>query len=93
MLQSAFMRHRYLEELDLSKCSLKCESVKPIAELIQSQSKIKSLNLSNNNISDLGARLLLTALQQNKFLTKFRIDLNPIRILINREIDLCLSQN
>ena len=58
------------------------ESVLPLVKLIESKFRLRTLLLSNNNIYDLAASELYAALQLNPYLTKFKLDFNPIRNLI-----------
>ena len=82
-----------LQDIDLQKCALTNESVKPLAELIQSKYKIRSLNLTNNAITDEGARELLAATQVNPFIIKFKLDLNPTRTQFSKDIESITSMN
>ena len=76
-----------LQELDLSKCHISSESVLPLVKLIESKFRLRTLLLSNNSIYDLSASEIYSALQFNPYLTRLKLDLNPIRNLITRDID------
>jgi len=52
----------YLIELDLQRCGLTSECIKPLAEVFASKFKLRNLNLSNNGIQDEGARELISAI-------------------------------
>ena len=55
--------------------------------LIESKFRLRTLLLSNNNIYDLAASEIYSALQFNPYLTRLKLDLNPIRNLITKDID------
>jgi Ran GTPase-activating protein (RanGAP) involved in mRNA processing and transport len=76
-----------LEDIDLQKCGISTESVKPLATFLQKKGKIRMINLSNNNITDEGGRLLLAAVQVNPYLLKFKLDLNPTRTQYSKDIE------
>lgn len=49
--------------------------------------KLRSLVLSNNCIQDEGARELMSAIQLNPYLIKFKMDLNPVRNALINQIE------
>lgn len=51
------------------------------------------MNLRHNVITDEGAKLLLQAIVNNEYITKFLIDMNPIRLSIITEIEKHTSLN
>ena len=83
----------FLSEINLHRCGLTNESAKHIAAIINQKYKLRSINLSNNGITDEGARDILAAIQVNPYLVKIRIDLNPIRTHLLREIENIANQN
>jgi Ran GTPase-activating protein (RanGAP) involved in mRNA processing and transport len=55
------------------------DNIKPLCELIAAKYKVRALNLSNNGITDQGAQDLFNAIQNNPYLIKFKMELNPTR--------------
>ena len=95
-ITDALLFHKFtpvLEELDLSKCGITNEQCKSIAALLDKKYKIRTLNLSNNNITDEGGRLLLSSCQLNPYITKFKLDLNPTRTQYSKDIEQICNQN
>jgi Ran GTPase-activating protein (RanGAP) involved in mRNA processing and transport len=89
----ALQEHKGLNELDLVKCQLNSESIKPLAKLLAAKYKLRTLNISNNSITDEGSRELLGAVQLNPYLIKFRMELNPTRTQLTKEIEMLCMQN
>jgi len=48
---------------------------------------MRMLNLSNNGITDEGARDLICAIQLNPYLIKFKMELNPTRTQLMKDIE------
>ncbi len=72
---------------------LTCDSAKFVARLLANKFKLKALILSNNGIQDEGARALMAAIQVNPYLTKFKLDLNPVRNSLVKEIENLIAIN
>lgn len=68
-----------LTEIELQRCGLTTETIKPLCTLLALKYKLRSMNLSNNGVTDEGARELLSAIKENPFLIKFKMELNPTR--------------
>jgi hypothetical protein len=82
-----------LADLDLQKCGLTSETVKPIAGVLLHKYKLRTLLLTNNGITDEGARELLAATQINPYILKFKMDLNPTRYQFSKEIEQVCAAN
>lgn len=64
-----------------------------MSQLLASKYKLKSLNLSHNGIEDDGTRDLLQGVQLNPYLVKFKMELNPSRSALVRDIETLVYQN
>lgn len=64
-----------------------------MARLLTSQFKLTSLNLKSNGVCDESAQMLLGALKENPFITKLKLDLNPVGTLLSSDIEAVLVQN
>ena len=62
-------------------------SIEPFINLFESNFKIRGINLRHNIITDEGATLLLQGVINNEFITKFLLDMNPIRHSILADIE------
>ena len=88
-LSDALSQHKNhaLTEIDLQKCALVSDCIKPLVNLIQAKYRLRALNLANNGIEDEGAQALLAALQMNPYIIRFKMDLNPIRHSLIKQIE------
>lgn len=69
-----------LEELILSDCRLGCACLDVVFNALGAATKLKALNISNNDIGNVGARLLSKSLQLNSSLKRLNFDRNQIGI-------------
>jgi len=69
-----------LIDLDLAKCNINSDSAKPIIRLMNSNYKLRHINLKDNVIKDDAATEMLSALlNYNSYVTRCNLDFNPIR--------------
>ena len=77
------------KSIDLSGNGLGNEAAKLLAEMLPELPYVKSVNLSENNISNLGAQALLNAFKAHPALVQLQLDLNPLpsylRVKISQE--------
>lgn len=82
-----------LHELDIARCGLLDEHLGPLCELFQAKFKLRRVDLSSNGIQDKGAQALIQAVQLNPYLVKLKLDANPCRKYLSREIDKICDMN
>ena len=66
---------------------------KPICEYLRNAKNLKVLNMRDNLIRDEAGEAFMIALKGNLTLTKFQIDMNPIKHSIYLEIDKINKRN
>lgn len=74
-------------DIDLTRCGLTFESFKHIAKLIAKNYVIKSIVLKSNGLQDDSASELLAAVNQNKHITRCKLDMNPAASLLINQIE------
>jgi hypothetical protein len=84
---------RCVTDIDLTRCGLTFESFKYIAKLIAKNYAIKSILLKSNGLQDDSARELLAAVNQNKHITRCKLDMNPAASLLIHEIEQACQKN
>ena len=80
-------------DIDLTRCGLTFESFKYIAKLIAKNYVMKSIVLKSNGLQDDSASELLTAVKQNKHITRCKLDMNPAASLLINEIEQTCHMN
>ena len=81
----------FLSELDLQKCGLTNDSLLVLSKLIASKFKLRILNLKNNGVGDDSAHQILSAVKQNTYITKIKLDMNPAASAMIGEIEVVLN--
>ena len=76
-----------LVDIDLHNNRMTAEAIEPLAELFVSNFKIRTMNLRHNLITDEGGQLLLQSAINNEYITKFHLDMNPVRHSILADIE------
>ena len=90
----------YLTHLDISYQNLDISKVKILSHILHKNTKLISLNLEGNNITDIGATHISNMLKVNTTLTKLNLNNNKIkdkgarelgRVIIERKTPIKLS--
>ena len=76
-----------LVDIDMQNNRMTSTSIEPFVNLFESNFKIRGINLRHNIITDEGAQILLQGVINNEFITKFLLDMNPIRHSILADIE------
>ena len=80
-----------ITDLDLQRCCLTPESISVLAKTIQSNIKLKTINLTHNGICDESALKLLQAVKLNQNVIKLKLDMNPAALTMINEIEFITS--
>ena len=73
-----FIRTSAIEKLILSRCLIKDEGAKALADALKTNTSLIALNLSNNNVEDKGAASLADALKTNTSLIELNLSNNNV---------------
>ena len=87
-----FPEFRHLKKIEFHRLGLSGEGMPAIANLIQANPAIETLDLSGNDIDDADALLLVTALENNTNLKRLIFDDDGVHPLTLARIDALLSQ-
>lgn len=83
-----------LIDLDLAKCNINSDCAQPIIRLMNSNYKLRHLNLKDNVIKDDVATEMLGALLNfNSYVTRCNLEFNPIRHHTMKEIEAITKAN
>lgn len=86
-----------IEELDISKNEIELKNIDARATfckiLSEKMSRVTLLNMRDNLIRDEAAEAISLALKQNLSIMRFQIDMNPIKMVTLKEIELSIKRN
>lgn len=96
-VMSGSVSHSPITDIDLSKNGIELLDSKVISKLCklmtEANTKLGCINLRDNLIRDEPADLISIALKQNLTITKFHIDMNPVKHSIVKEMEQSVKRN
>ena len=92
-LEAFLLSNLTLEVLTLYNCNLNDQSVLPIANGLQQNNNLRSLDLRMNHITDIGGSFFLQCFSHNKALAELNLESNKVSDTVRNQLSEKLSEH